>query len=43
MVSSALWSAAISGNPDDTLILQNDGNLVVYNTAGTALWSTGTY
>ena len=40
---SALWSAATYNNPDDTLILQNDGNLVVYNTAGTAIWSTGTY
>jgi hypothetical protein len=38
----ALWSSRTSGHPGATATLQTDGNLVVRDTAGRALWSTGT-
>ena len=36
------FSTKTSGNPGDTLLLQNDGNLVIYSSTGALLWSSGT-
>lgn len=37
-----VWSSGTSGNSPDRLIMQPDGNLVLYNTANSAIWNTGT-
>jgi hypothetical protein len=40
---NAIWATNTAGNPGAYLAVQNDGNLVVYNAAGTkALWASGT-
>lgn len=38
----ARWSTGTWGNPGARLVLQPDGNLVVYSAAGAPLWWTGT-
>jgi hypothetical protein len=37
----ALWFTRSSGNPGARMVMQGDGNLVVYSTAGRALWQSG--
>jgi hypothetical protein len=37
-----VWASNTDGNPGSTLNLQNDGNLVIYNASGKAIWSTKT-
>ncbi|TDU02516.1 D-mannose binding lectin [Streptomyces sp. 846.5] len=37
-----LWSSVTGGHYDATLALQPDGKLVIYNTLGTAVWTSGT-
>jgi arabinan endo-1,5-alpha-L-arabinosidase len=40
---AAVWSSGTSGlGSNCRLVMQSDGNLVLYNGAGTAVWSTGT-
>jgi hypothetical protein len=39
----ALWSLGTSGRPGNVLTMQTDGNLVVYDTAGRPVWSTGSF
>ncbi len=36
------WGANTAGHPGAYAILQSDGNFVVYDTNGTALWNSGT-
>jgi hypothetical protein len=36
------WATNTSGHPGNWLAMQTDGNLVMYNTSGTAVWWTGT-
>lgn len=38
----ALWHTGTHGNPGAYLVLQRDGNLVVYGTGGRALWASRT-
>jgi hypothetical protein len=38
----AVWSTNTHGNPSAFLAIQSDGNLVVYDRNGNALWSSGT-
>jgi GH25 family lysozyme M1 (1,4-beta-N-acetylmuramidase) len=38
----ALWSTATSGHPGATVVMQTDGNFVLYDANQRALWSTGT-
>jgi hypothetical protein len=38
-----LWQTNTSGNPGSLLVLQDDGNLVVYSPGSTALWNSGTW
>jgi len=38
-----LFSAGTGGHPGDRVIMQTDGNLVIYDVSGKALWSTGTW
>ncbi|WP_073817841.1 hypothetical protein [Kitasatospora sp. CB01950] len=40
---SRTWSTPIKGRSDIYGIVQNDGNFVVYDKNGTALWATGTW
>lgn len=51
---SAIWSTGTNGKTSTILVLQNDGNLVLYNgtpnnlssdnsVSGNSVWSTGTY
>lgn len=40
--STAIWNAGTVGQPADALIMQDDGNLVLYSAAGTPLWHTQT-
>ncbi len=40
--SRVLWASGTAGHPGARLVLQGDGNLVVYDANGTALWSTST-
>ena len=35
-----VWHSGTGGNPLTQLVVQDDGNVVIYNSAGTALWST---
>ncbi len=37
------WGANTAGHPNAYAILQGDGNLVVYDANGIALWNSGTY
>jgi hypothetical protein len=40
----ALWCSGTYGTgSSDHVTMQTDGNLVIYNSAGTALWHSGTY
>jgi hypothetical protein len=43
--SEAIWATGTDKNPGASLVVQTDGNLVVYskNSGGRALWSSGTY
>jgi hypothetical protein len=41
--AGALWSTGTYPHSGDALIFQPDGNLVVYDTDGTPLWSSGTW
>jgi len=42
--SRALWSSNTWGNPNATLALQNDGNVVIYRQSdGRAIWATHTW
>lgn len=41
--ATALWASATSGQPTAELILQSDGNLVLYSVTGTPLWSSATF
>jgi non-ribosomal peptide synthetase component E (peptide arylation enzyme) len=38
----SVWDSNTQGRPGSRLRLQNDGNLVVYNSAGKAIWDTNT-
>ncbi len=38
----AVWSTGTNGRATTTLVMQGDGNFVLYN-GGTALWSSGTH
>ncbi len=38
----ALWSSGTGGNPRARLVLQDDGNLVLYAVGGQALWNSRT-
>ena len=38
----ALWSSGTAGHPGADVIMQDDGNLVIYGGASGALWSSGT-
>lgn len=40
-VRATLWSVPLGGEPE-RVIMQNDGNLVVYAAGGRPLWATGT-
>jgi len=40
---TAIWASNTYGNPGAKLVMQEDGNLVIYSADGKALWSTGTY
>ena len=40
---SATATYGTTGYPDAVLVLQADGNLVIYDTVCLALWSSGTY
>ena len=37
-----LWSTGTYGNPGAKLVMQTDGNLVLYSSNGTPLWNAGT-
>ena len=37
-----LWASGTQGNPGAQSVMQDDGNLVVYSSTGSALWSAGT-
>ncbi len=39
----ALWNTGTQGNPGAFIVLQNDGNLVIYRSNGTAAWHTSTH
>jgi parallel beta-helix repeat protein len=39
---SALWSAGTAGDRSAEVLMQGDGNLVVYSDTGTGLWTSGT-
>lgn len=39
---TALWSSDTAGTPPGVVIMQLDGNLVVYSGGGHPIWSTGT-
>jgi hypothetical protein len=41
--SRALWSTATHGRSTGRLVMQGDGNLVLYAPNGQALWSSGTH
>lgn len=38
----AVWSSSTPGNPGATLIIQADGNVVLYSVYGSVLWQTAT-
>jgi hypothetical protein len=37
-----LWASGTAGRPQGRLIMQSDGNLVLYSLSGQPLWATGT-
>jgi hypothetical protein len=37
-----VWSTGTAGNPGATLVVQTDGNMVVYSSGGRALWNSHT-
>jgi hypothetical protein len=39
----ALWASGTEGHEGDYLVMQGDGNLVLYAADRTPLWATGTY
>ena len=39
---NAIWSSGTVGRGGVVLVLQNDGNIVLYTYGGTAIWATGT-
>ncbi|WP_117213866.1 S8 family serine peptidase [Allorhizocola rhizosphaerae] len=39
----ALWASGTQGNPGAFVIMQHDGNLVIYRSNGTAIWATNTW
>ncbi len=39
--SSVVWASGTNGHPGARLVIQNDGNLVIYS-GSTPLWATGT-
>jgi len=39
----ALWNSQTAGQPGNALVMQEDGNLVLYAADGTALWHTVTH
>jgi Domain of unknown function (DUF4476)/FG-GAP-like repeat len=40
--SKAVWASNTNGNPNASLVLQDDGNLVIYTVDGRAIWATNT-
>lgn len=38
-----VWASATDGNPGASVVMQGDGNLVVYRGDGVALWDSGTW
>ncbi len=40
---SAVWSSGTSGQATDALVMQGDGNLVLYAPGGRPIWSSGTH
>ncbi|HET7013871.1 MAG TPA: CHAP domain-containing protein [Streptosporangiaceae bacterium] len=40
--SQVVWSSGTGGHPNADVIMQDDGNLVIYGGASGALWSSGT-
>ena len=39
--ASSIWHTDTAGNPEAYLVLEDDGNLVVYGPTGAALWQSG--
>jgi len=39
---TAIWDTNTQGNSGSVLKIQNDGNVVIYNSAGKAIWDTNT-
>jgi hypothetical protein len=39
---AAIWASGTSGNPGARVVMQGDGNLVLYSSSGSPLWATGT-
>lgn len=39
----ARWASNTSGQPATTCVMQGDGNLVLYDSGGTALWASNTW
>jgi hypothetical protein len=39
---TAVWSTGTNGRSTDTLVMQGDGNFVLYAPGGRAIWSSGT-
>jgi hypothetical protein len=39
---SAVWASGTAGYAGDWVVMQPDGNLVVYNVFGSAIWASGT-
>ena len=37
-----VWDSATDGNPGSRLVVQDDGNVVIYRPDGTPIWDTGT-
>lgn len=40
--ATRLWSSNTHGNPGSALVVQDDGNVVIYSPGGTPIWATGT-
>lgn len=40
--TNAIWNSQTVGHPGSQVTMQSDGNLVVYDTAGTPVWNTET-
>jgi hypothetical protein len=39
---STLWSSGTDGHPEASVVMQDDGDLVIYASDGKRLWSTAT-